>query len=905
MLAIFAPLICGALSLLLPRAAIGARVSLALAGPVLALTLLGQFAAGAGIGAELSTIAWMPTLQLNIQLNADHLGMFFAFLVAGIGLLIVLYARAYFGPDADSLYRFYPSLLLFMTAMLGVALADGFMLLLLFWEMTSISSFLLIGWERDKKDAVRKAMQAFIVTGAGGLVMMGGLILLGVHTSCWSFSALLAQRDTLAFDTLTVASFIMIFAGAAAKSAQVPLHFWLPGAMAAPTPVSAYLHSATMVKAGVYLTGRMWPIFAVSVGAWPVLIVPLGAVTMVYGAFIALQKTDLKQIFAYTTVSQLGLLMTMYGLAGFEYHHEPNLLWDVTQILNHAFYKAPLFILAGAIGHVASRELPELKGLFHRGRTERIMTIVLLLAAYGLAAGPLTVSFTAKELFFYQIVHAKEAMGAWTWPLVAAGIATGMFNVAILVRLATTLLSRSATEAHAEAHGHGHGHDDHHESGPWPAFLWIPGLVIVSFQFVGGIVPGAWETLFGWLDPSRGHYDFHASVGHFPMTWDALLRPGLPLYMSFAAIALGLGLGFAPLLRKTWHDPFDHAYPGFYTLSTRGGGWLFSRFQTGHMGQYIAIVFASIVLLFAWSIGFDFAGLLDRWPATSSLDSSHPMELRAGYLITVLVCIAAVLLPVVRDRASRVLVLGTVGFTVTAVYYLYKAPDLALTQISIEIVSLILFLLVLSLLPSEAPGPNIWIAPRLVLSILVGGVMFWMTLTSSIGDRPPMPYFTKTGEPIAHLGHYFLRNSHHAQDTMEMNAHEVYGGVVDRGAAHQHSFGTHGAGAAHVGHGTANELASGPPLTAHKGGGGRNVVNVILVDFRGFDTMGEITVLGLAALGVWSLLRRSRNAAAAVGPAAETTERGGDLRVDIPEPDGGPDPEDEVVARLADRSSPA
>ena len=910
--AIFAPVVCGLATLTMPRHALGGRVALALAGPILAVVLLGTFIARHGTTGEAVAgpgITWMPLVQLNLQLNADKLGLFFALLVSVIGILITVYARAYFGPDRDSLFRFYPYLHLFMTAMLGVALADNFMLLYLFWEMTAVSSFLLIGWERDDPKSVKLAMQAFVVTALGGLVMMGGLILLGVTSGQWTFSGLVTAVNAgqVSISALTVASFVMIFVGAASKSAQIPFHFWLPGAMAAPTPVSAYLHSATMVKAGVYLTGRMWPIFAIVLPfTWPNLIVPIGALTMIYGAFIALQKHDLKQIFAYTTVSQLGLLMTMYGLAGFEYHGHRNLIWDVTQILNHAMYKAPLFILAGAIGHVASRNLPDLKGFFWRDRTSKIMTVVLLLAGYGLAAGPFTVSFSAKEMFFYQIYHAKEHLASpLFWALVAAGVGTGMFNVAIFLRLCTTLFGRPQPAAH-DAHGH-HGQGDHgHETGIWPAFLWIPGLVIVAFQYIGGIVPGAYEALFGWLEPSMHNYDFHASAGAFPMIWD-IHELNLPLKMSLCAIGLGFVLGLVPILRRQYNDPFDHAYPGFYTLCTKGGGRVFRIVQTGNAGTYVALVFVAMVGLFAWSAGFnllEFGDWQQRWPAQAVIESSQDpqlrSELRAGALLTVMVCLSAVLLPVVTDRASRVLVLGACGFSVAAVYYVFKAPDLALTQVSIEIVSLMLFLLVLSMLPNPKPGRLLWIAPRLVLSIAVGVVMFWLTLTSAVGQRVTMPYFTAEGKPYANLGEFFKRNSYHAADTLAVGAGQVYGGVVDRGEAHRTSFGT----ISHEGHGQAT-------VTIHKGGGGRNLVNVILVDFRGFDTLGEITVLGLAALGVWTLLRRGRRTAQGaedkgddVYPHPEGMENGtlDYSRVDIGEPTGQLDPEDQTLHRVAQRS---
>lgn len=893
--AILAPVLCGLVGMTMPRKELGIRVALSVLGPALAVFLLGLFIRDHGFSGGVHTIAWMPDLNLSLQYNADKLGLFFALLVSGIGVLITLYARAYFGPDHDSLYRFYPSLMLFMTAMLGVALADNFVLLLLCWELTSISSFLLIGWERDDPSSVRKAMQAFIVTGAGGLVMMAGLILMGQHTGCWSFSALATAGVT--GDTLTTAAFLMIFAGAAAKSAQFPLHFWLPGAMAAPTPVSAYLHSATMVKAGVYLTGRMWPILAAAVPMWPKLVIPLGAVTMVYGAFIALQKTDLKQIFAYTTVSQLGLLICMYGLAAFSYHGEPNLVWDVTQILNHALYKAPLFILAGAIGHVASRELPQLKGFFWRNRDGMIMSTVLLLAAYGLAAGPGTLSFIAKEFFFTQIDHARGAIPVrWFWALVAAGVATGMFNVAIFIRLFRTLVFATPdTDLHAphsSAHSHA-GHGDHdHETGLWPAFLWIPGLVIVAFQFVGGLAPGLFDHyVLQAIEPSR-FYEHH-----LPSLIDVashLLHPGLPLMMSAAAITLGVFLAIMPVLRGVYRDPFDHAYPTFYTLVTKKiGPRAFGFIQRGHAASYITFLSIAFVGLFFWSIGFDVFTFYNQWPSEIAFEFGNFSELILGVLLTVVVCMTAILLPIVTDRASRVLMLGTCGFGVTAVYYLYRAPDLALTQISIEIVSLILFLLVLSLIPKESPRARLWVPPRIALSVAVGGVMFWLTLTSSVGPRLSSPWVGHEGKPLAHLGEFFLRNSHHAQDTMNVPHVQLASGVVNRPSLATTGEDSHAAPDTH----SARDDDQGAYL--HSGGGGDNVVNVILVDFRGFDTMGEITVLGLAAMGVWTLLRRSSRKGGATwdndsgqnDSAGDSCDPHNAIRVDIPDPSDQAPPE--------------
>ena len=378
------------------------------------------------------------------------------------------------------------------------------------------------------------------------------------------------------------------------------------------------------------------------------------------------------------------------------------------------------------------------------------------------------------------------------------------------------------------------------------ALLWLPGAFIVSFQYICGIIPYAYDTLFAWLDPSKDFYDgFH---GHFPMTWNAHL--GLPLYMSLIAIGLGIALGFGKFLRGTFNDPCDHLYPGFYTLTTKYvGPGAFGIVQRGHAGFYVGAVLVAMVGLFLWSIGGDFSQLV--WPETAVTESFT--QLLPGLLLTFMVCLTAILLPIVMNRASRVLLLGMCGFSVAGVYYLYKAPDLALTQLSIEIVSLILFLLVLSLVPDLTPKTRKAVPARLVIGIAVGLTMFWMTLSSTGVDQPTMPYLNAQGQNLPNLGEYFLRNSHHGVDTMAVPESQTYGGIVtqaiDPNEVHANDLDDA------VIHADKEGQKS---VLVHHGGGGNNVVNVILVDFRGFDTMGEITVLGLAAMGVWTLLRRRK-----------------------------------------------
>ena len=828
-LAVMAPLITGVLTLWLPRTAITTRVVTALIGPALSFVLVVWHIAAVGTEADAtSVIPWFPTLNLNLAFLADGLGSFFALLVAGVGVLIVLYARSYFGPEPDDLYRFYPTLGFFTTAMLGIVLADYLLLTLLFWEMTSISSFLLIGWDRYDKKAVKLGMQAFFTTALGGITMLGGLLLFSFDTGVWRWSELLASGSgvlevSLAWDNPMLWAFVLIYLGAATKSAQFPWHYWLPGAMAAPTPVSAFLHSATMVKAGVFLAGRMFPVFA-AMEIWPWLLIPFGAVTMLLGAAIALNQHDLKRIFAYTTVSQLGLLMTMYGLGSIDWSYYGQTLalidWDVSQIANHAFYKAPLFILAGALGHVASRQLPELFGAI---KEHKAMVVVMLMAGYALAALPGSISFQAKELFIYAIYHATEIHPAF-WGLMVMAVVTAVFNVAIFIRIFTTLLGlgpglrplppappapapKNAPDDYAPDHpaddhtpAHGHGlavaedghehHEHHHETGLWGALLWVPGLILVLPQFIGGLYTPAWNAVFSLFETNLNYFGGeHGAYAALPALWQISL--GVPLAMSAISWLGGAALGLSPLMRGAIVDVHDKVYPGMYWLAVEGGGKAFRVVQTGNFQHYTVMVLCAFLAAFIGTL------LLEMEQVRQVFDSygDRVFEFWPGIVLGMIVVITAIILPFPRQRVMRVLILGTIGFGVVGIYLLYQAPDLALTQLMFEIISVILFVLVLRMLPDvQLPklGGKAW---RVAISTAVGLAFGWMTLVAA--SNP-------VDEPI--------------------------GGVL---ALHSYD---------------------GTELTDGRGGGGFNAVNVTLVDFRGLDTFGEIAVLMLAALGVWSLI---------------------------------------------------
>jgi multicomponent K+:H+ antiporter subunit A len=810
--AVGAPVVAGLATLLLPWGRTSLRVLLATCGPLASLLFLGAHLRRYGVASNeegTTAIGWVPSLHLDLGFLVDGLATFFALLVASVGVLIVLYARAYFGDDGTSLARFFPALGFFTSSMLGVVLADHLLLTVLFWEATSIGSFFLIGWDRDDETAVKRATQAFVTTGLGGLSLLGGVLLLGDATGSWRWSELVAGAADIGSGGTIVAAFVLIFIGAASKSAQWPFHYWLPGAMLAPTPVSAFLHSATMVKAGVFLLGRLLPVFGL-LSIWLPVVVVFGAVTMLLGAVLALQQHDLKRIFAYTTVSQLGLFVCMYGLGGAtDGHGGAAIDWDLSQIASHALYKAPLFLIAGALAHrVGARRLPELFGLWRRRVPgARLLVVVLLAAAYALAGGPGTVSFVAKEMFFGAVHHA-----AGSRPLLvivgAMAVLTAMCNVAIAVRLAATVFgwrTGVGDEGTVPAGGEGQGR----ARDRWGALLWLPAAGLVAFQYVGGLVPPLWNSAFRRIEV---HVNDVAFADGLPWPWEPFLHPGVPLAMSVAAIVLGIALGCSSRWRGEVTDVHDRIYPGSYRLVLGQGHRAFHTVQTGRLRNYLVLMFAMLLLSISWAAWIDPSML--RLP-----DGVVPFESLPGLLLGAVVCAAAIALPLVTERVVRVMVLGASGFAVVGLYLVYQAPDLALTQLMFEIISVILFLLVLRLLPRPDRRPRISPAPRLVMAALVGITIGWMTLLAGHAAE-------QRNEDAATLGAFF----------------------------EEHSL-------------------EGSELTNGRGGEGRNIVNVILVDFRGFDTLGEITVLATAALGVWSMLPGRRRHEDDEDGGSETSEQ--------------------------------
>ncbi len=828
LLAVAAPAALGIAATILPTRAVAPRVITALLGPATSVAALLHLATiETPANAAVHTLSYAPAINLDLAFRADKLSLFFALLVAAIGALIVLYARGYFGPDQRDLKRFYPLLGFFASSMVGLVLADSFLAMFLFWELTSVSSFLLIGWHREDKTSVRLALQALVITGTGGMLLLAGLIALGVHTNTWSFSEL-AALQSLTPGPLLTAAFLLIFAGAAAKSAQWPLHFWLPGAMAAPTPVSAYLHSATMVKAGVYLFARLHPAFA-DLDLWTPVLVSFGATTMLLGAYVAFRATELKRIFAYTTVSQLGLLTTAYGLGGLTYKDDPNLVWPVTQILNHALYKAPLFIIAGAIMHnLHKKHLTQLNGL---ARTAPVLAFTALGAAWALAGLPFSLSFAAKEAFLEQIAHAAHDH-PWFWAVATMAVATAIFNVAIFTRFARTFFAKPDPTSHDEAHD-----QEHHKDNPlWASCIWWPATLLVAFQFLGGIAPGTFERIFGSLETHPLVWD------HIPGVLHAVTHPGPPLVMSAIAIALGLALGFSNLLKRPIADIHANLFPATIRTIESTGYHLFRTVQSGNLRTYLFVVLAALLVGLTWTIFADAERLL-TFPDVGSF-AWAPLEIQiAAVTLTALICGCALVLPIVRTRVVRVLILGICGFAVTGMYIVYAAPDLALTQIMFEIVSVILFMLALRLLPEELKfRVRQYVPARIVFSAATGIAIAWLMLhVGAAADQETIRAY----------------NEYEAQKTLQLaDAHTIPAAdtpLADTQSDH-HAPHVNAAPERLGGWFLQNSYTGTTPDTEGRGGGGFNVVNVILVDFRGYDTIGEITVLAITLMGVLALL---------------------------------------------------
>ena len=769
LLIVLLPLLLGTLSTwwLGSRSRLGAAVvAFAITSASLAL-LVGQGGAVMAGETVMNVWPWVPSLGLNLGFRLDGLSMMFAGLILFIGLLIIVYAHFYLSAQ-DSAAKFYSLMMLFMAAMLGVVLSDNLLLLVVFWELTSLSSFLLVGYWSHRADARAGARQALAVTGGGGLAMLGGFVLLGQIAGTYELSAMAANVTAIQADPLFLPALLLILVGAFTKSAQFPFHFWLPDAMAAPTPVSAYLHSATMVKAGVFLLMRMWPVLAGS-GYFEVIVTSVGLITVVFAAFIAIFKHDLKGLLAYSTVSHLGLITFLVGLGS-----PLAAVAAVFHVLNHATFKASLFMIAGIVDHEThSRDMRQLGGLYKLMPWTATLSMV---AAASMAGVPLTNGFLSKEMFFTEAVVGTSAlagMGAWVVPALVT--LAGVFSVAYSLRFVHDTYFNGPIGDVPNPHPH-----------EPPLGMKLPAMLLVTLCIVVGLLPA---LTFGPLV----HVAAGALTGQPLPEYHLALWHGFNLPLLMSAIALGVGVSLYLWLARgrwlhrisseAWFGPvtgrsaFEGGSDGLFSLSGR----LTSRLENGSLQRYLAWMVAAAVvvggapLLSGGGIG---AGSRELLPANALAV--------AIWLLLGATCLAIVLTH--HRRFQSVVLLGVVGLSVSLTFVSLSAPDLALTQLSVELVSTVLMLMGLALLPAQSPRESSG-ARRVrdaLLALAGGGGIAWLAWV----------LLTRGHESISW---FFLDNA--------------------------------------------------LPL-----GGGSNVVNVILVDFRGYDTYGEITVLGIAAIGVLALM---------------------------------------------------
>lgn len=706
-------------------------------------------------------IPWLSQLGLDVAFRLDGLSLLFAGLILIIGLLIILYAHYYLSENDDP-KRFFSCLLLFMASMLGIVTADNLLLLWVFWELTSVSSFLLIGFWFHNSDARRGARMALATTGAGGLALLAGILLIGHIAGSYQLDAVFAAADAIRAHDLYIPALILVLLGAFTKSAQFPFHFWLPHAMAAPTPVSAYLHSATMVKAGIFLMARLSPVLG-GTEAWFYIVTLTGLATLLFGAYFAIMKTDLKGLLAFSTISHLGLITMLLGMGS-----TGAMLAALFHILNHATFKAALFMIAGIVDHeTGTRDIRKLGGLRYAMPFTFVLTII---TAAAMAGFPLLNGFLSKEMWFTETVD-QQLFGGMSWLVPVLATLGAMLSVTYSIKLVHgVFLGEAATELPKTPHEP-------------PFFMRAPALLLSILCIAVGLLPMLLASDI--LTPALAVTTGVASEVYISL-WHGF---NVPLLMS--ALAL-LGGGVIYLIRQelfTFNRQFDHrdAKQTFEdvvaSLSTHAGN-LINHLETGSLQRYLALLFV-IVLIF----------LLPELATMQALTGSReqlPIDTvsMVGAIVLILASLGTAILH--RQRLTALMMLSVVGLVVSLSFAHFSAPDLAMTQLSVEVVSIILMILALFFMPQRIPRASSGrrVARDILLAGFVGGVVG--TLNYALLTRP-----------LESISHFFLDNS-------------------------------------------------------VSGGGGTNVVNVILVDFRGFDTLGEITVLAIAATGIHKLLNNLR-----------------------------------------------
>ena len=715
---------------------------------------------------------WVPSMDINLDFYLDGLSLLFVLLISGIGTLVTLYS-VYYLDKSERLHHFYVYLLIFMTAMLGIVLSDNVFVLYGFWELTSISSFLLIGYWNNRDASRYGAQKSMLITVFGGLSMLGGFILLATVTGTTSIQGMIEQREMVLESAYLPLILSLVLLGAFTKSAQFPFHIWLPDAMEAPTPVSAYLHSATMVKAGIFLVARFFPLF--SAYEWFFIAVTgAGIITLCWASYMAVRQTDLKAILAFSTVSQLGMIMAMLG-----YGTETAVFAAVFHILNHATFKGSLFMIAGIVDHeTGTRDIRKLGGLL---TLLPVSATLALFGAFSMAGFPLPFlnGFYSKELFFESSLHLNETTLAFAGflreivPYLAVFGSIFTFVYSMYLWFGTFTGEKKFEELPKKPH-------------EAPVGMLLSPAILVLGVVIIGVIPNFFNEVlltFAASAVANAEVEVHVAYWH---GWDFTA-----FHMSLLVVALGTLLY---IFRKKWWGIYQRV-PGKFSFNhvynkLVAGLEMFSRkftgsYMNGSLRWYLSLIVTAIVvvsfIVMAATNGFAFE--------TDNLAEVSIAEI----LIAVMMAVAAVATIFASSRIAAILVLGVVGYGLAILFVLYRAPDLALTQLSVETITVALFLLCFRHFPALAPRSESAadVVSKAALSIGMGGLLTMVAISAHSSKWFPS------------ISEYFLEFSH--------------------------------------------EL-----------GGGDNVVNVILVDFRGLDTLFEITVLGIAALSIYTMIKFRR-----------------------------------------------
>ncbi|WP_428085934.1 monovalent cation/H+ antiporter subunit A [Candidatus Thioglobus sp.] len=734
---------------------------------VLALALLAPSMASVFSGETLiQSWSWIPAIGLEFAFRLDGLALLFAILILGIGLLVIIYARYYLSAK-DCMGRFFAYLLMFMGSMLGIVLSENVIQLVLFWELTSLSSYLLISYWQHRKDARAGALMALVITGGGGLALLAGVLMLGYVVGSYNLSDILVAGDVVRSHELYMPILMLVLIGVFTKSAQFPFHFWLPHAMAAPTPVSAYLHSATMVKAGIFLLARFFPVLS-GTPEWSWIVGGAGLMTLLIGAYVALFKHDIKGLLAYSTISHLGLITLLFGFGT-----QMAVVAAIFHIINHAIFKASLFMVAGIIDHeTGTRDMRKINGLL---KYMPHTAVLAMIAAAAMAGVPLLNGFLSKEMFFQQALSVTHAT-----PLVWA--------VPILVTVAAIFAVAYSLRFIHDVFFNGEPIDLPKTPHEAPRFMRIPVDLLVLLCLAVGIIPMIVISpilavaVAGSLQTTPPEYSL--------AIWHGF---NLPLMMSALALVLGAVVYRFRERLFAWHDRnighLDARIIYHFILNNinRLAVFISRAFDKGSLQNALAWIVGSALVM----IVFGFLSMPAPLLGAKELTPIDGVSALAAFVLIVasVMTVRASHQQGHQQRLLAVVMIGVVGLIVALIFVKFSAPDLALTQLSVEIVTIVLLLLALYFLPQTSPQEinRLRIARDMLLAVISGiGVM---VLTMGVLSRDFAP-----------ISEFFIANS-------------------------------------------------------VPGGGGTNVVNVILVDFRGTDTLGEIVVLALAGLGIYALLQ--------------------------------------------------